>query len=866
MRVRGLPGLLCLALVVSLSAFLWGGVALAGFSDVTGNHWAAMNIEKMNARGVIGGYPDGSFQPNKTVSQVEAVCMAVRALGLQASAPGNLPDITFPVPGWAESDVKLAVRHGLLKSSDQFSAYSGASRAWVARLLVRMIDKESEADERLLMPNFTDTFKIPDWAVYYVRVAQDNDLVAGYADNSFKPDQPVTRAELVAFLSRVEKHQPARELGYISGSVVSVGASQIAITADDGRNLTFTVPAGFSAFEKSKRVPLADLQRFDRVKLLADGSSLKFLEVTTGQDISAVVSGTVKKVYPEANAFVVELPGGGLKTLLLPGNASMTVVGSSAQGLNALQPGDLVEVTLNSAGYVTGIVVNSRAGASGNTGVVYDLDHEEGLLTLQWDNDQLTSYPLAELVSVQSGARFPTLNDIRKGDRVRVTLENGVVTGIELVEAAARLTVQGRVIILDTVREIVNLEVEGKLQVYRLSPGVKVSVPGLTSAFLSDVKYGDTVTAAIKDGQVVSLAVEGRESGDLLTATVLAVDTGNRMLTLKGGDDKLMAYDVKREARIVIDGDESSLGDIERDMEVKIRLLDGDIIYIEVDNTIGGTVVSLDRDGLLLVLEQDSGGRKTYLISSSVDVNSWDGRDELRDIKRGDYAKVVLDNNKVTEINLRNVITYRVTEVRESYNRLNVEDEDGDSTRLYIRDGVELVVPGVSYPGITDVSEGDLVKATFTGRELKKVEVYVPLRGEVTSINVYQGSVNLKLFDGRSKSVSFTSGSKVEAGGRTYDYVSALAVGDRVEVLENADGGSVFTVMKKVSGKLAFDGSRDDDEIYIGEGYLWTTYNVDSNVYVHDSFNTLSGISRLKQGDSVTLYLVRDVVCEVFKR
>ena len=125
MRVRGLPGLLCLALVVSLSAFLWGGVALAGFSDVTGNHWAAMNIEKMNARGVIGGYPDGSFQPNKTVSQVEAVCMAVRALGLQASAPGNLPDITFPVPGWAESDVKLAVRHGLLKSSDQFSAYSG---------------------------------------------------------------------------------------------------------------------------------------------------------------------------------------------------------------------------------------------------------------------------------------------------------------------------------------------------------------------------------------------------------------------------------------------------------------------------------------------------------------------------------------------------------------------------------------------------------------------------------------------------------------------------------------------------------------------------------------------------------------------
>jgi len=867
MRGRSLTRLVCIAVALTLSAFIWGGVALAGFSDVSDTHWAAMNIEKMSARGVAGGYPNGTFQPNTTVTQAEAVCMAVRAMALQAPPIDLLPVVTFPVPNWAESDIKLALRNGILKETDQFSAYSGASRAWVARLLVRMIGKESEADEKLLMPNFTDTYKIPDWAVYYVRVAQDNDLIAGYSDNSFKPDQPVTRAELVAFLNRLEKHQPVKDLGYITGSIVRVDSSQITVTADDGRNITFSVPYGFSAFNGANKVGLNGLQRLDRVKILADGSTLKFLEVSSGQDLTAAISGTVKKVYPEFKAIVVELLGGELKTLYLPNDASLTVIGSGAQGLDALQPGDLVEVTLNSAGYISGIIVNNRIGTTGNTGIVYDLDQSAGLLTLQYDNNQLTSYILADQVDVQvNGVRFATINSIQKGDRVKVILENGKVSVIEMLETAARLTVSGKVLILNTAQNIINLNVDGKLRVYRLAAGVQVTVPGLNSAFLSDIEEGDTVTATIKDGQVVSLAVEGRESGDTLTATVMAVDTSNRMLTLKGSGDKLMAYEVRNDARIVVDGNEVSLSTIKRDVEVKVRLLDGEIILIMVDNTIGGTVTSLDKDGLLLVLEQDSGGRKTYIINSNVDVNSHDGRDELREVNRGDYVKIVVANNKVIEINLRNVITCRVTEVRESYDRITVEDEDGDTSRLYIRDDVELVVPGVSYPDITDVKYGDLVRATFIGNSLNKVEVVVPVRGEVTSLNINAGSVGIRLFNNRITTIGYTSNSRVEVGGKTYTSMSALAVGDRVEVLVGGDNGDIFRVMEKVSGKLTYDGDYSDYRIYIESGSTRNNYVLDANVYIRDVLGAVIYISSLNKGDNATLYLVNGVVYEITKR
>ncbi|HBX23656.1 MAG TPA: hypothetical protein DEF34_08520 [Desulfotomaculum sp.] len=864
MRGRGLPKLLCIVVVLSLAAFLWGGVALAGFSDVTDSHWAKMNIDKMSARGVTGGYPDGTFQPNQTVTQAEAVCMAVRALGLQASS-NSLPEVSFPVPEWAKSDIKLAVHDGLLKNNDQFSAYSGASRAWIARLLVRMINKESEAEERLLMPNFTDTYLIPDWAVYYVRVAQDNDLIAGYADKSFKPDQPVTRAELVSFLSRVEKHQPARDLGYITGSIVSVSSSQISITADDGRSLSFSIPYGFSAYEENKKTSVSQLQRADRVKLLADGATLKFLEVSPGQGVSAMLTGTVKKVYPELNAFVIELAGGELRTLYLPGNASLSVVGSTAQGLNALKPGDVVDVTLDASGYVSGIIVNSGA-SLGNSGFVYDLDQDAGLLILQLDNDQLKPYTMDDYVNVQvAGARFPTLGDVHTGDKVKLTMENGLVTGIELLQAAARLTVTGEVFILNSTLGVLNLEVDGELQVYRLATSVQVTVPGLTGAFLSDIGEGDTVTATVKDGQVVSLAVEGRQSGDMLTATVLAVDTGNRVLTMEDTDKKFMVYDIKREARVKVNGEDASLDDIERDMEVKFRLLDGDIIYLEVDNTIGGTVVSIDEDSLLLVLEKDNGERKTYIMDDSVDINSQDSRNELDEIERGDYAKIEIENDQVAEINLRSSITYLVTEVRENYDRINVEDEDEDSYRLYIRDGVELIIPGISNPDIEDVKEGDLVRATYIGRDLQKVEVTVNVRGEVTSINSYQDSVSIKLFNGTTTSVSFSTGSKVETGGRTYTLLTALAVGDRVDVLENMQGGSTFKVMQKVSGRLSMDGNFNEDYVYLDSG-SWAPYKVHDDAYVHDYYGSLTSKSALKSGDNVDLYLLKDVVYELVKR
>jgi hypothetical protein len=68
-------------------------VGTTRFADAA-NAWYTGYVEVAAGQGLVNGYPDGTFQPNKTVSYSEAVTMLVRALGykdefLPGSWPGN---------------------------------------------------------------------------------------------------------------------------------------------------------------------------------------------------------------------------------------------------------------------------------------------------------------------------------------------------------------------------------------------------------------------------------------------------------------------------------------------------------------------------------------------------------------------------------------------------------------------------------------------------------------------------------------------------------------------------------------------------------------------------------------------------------
>lgn len=109
------------------------------FPDVTPNQaWAYGYINIAVGRGVIKGYPDGTFKPSDPVSQAEALTMVMRALGYKDSLPGNWP-LNYIMEG-ASDGVDL-VEAG-------FAPTASATRAFVAHLVGVMLEKETVVEDK----------------------------------------------------------------------------------------------------------------------------------------------------------------------------------------------------------------------------------------------------------------------------------------------------------------------------------------------------------------------------------------------------------------------------------------------------------------------------------------------------------------------------------------------------------------------------------------------------------------------------------------------------------------------------------------------------------------------------------------------
>lgn len=71
------------------------------FADVEG-HWAAGFITVARARGIVGGYDDGTFRPDAPVTYAEAITILLRAAGVH------------PAGSWPDAYLSAAERYGVL--------------------------------------------------------------------------------------------------------------------------------------------------------------------------------------------------------------------------------------------------------------------------------------------------------------------------------------------------------------------------------------------------------------------------------------------------------------------------------------------------------------------------------------------------------------------------------------------------------------------------------------------------------------------------------------------------------------------------------------------------------------------------------
>ena len=243
------------------------------FSDTKG-HWAENAIEKMQGNGFIKGYANGTFQPNKPVTEIEAIVMVVRAMGLEDEAQdaevGTLISGLKQVPSWAAGYLQVALDNDVITEAEllSFQPNQGAKRIVVALWLSRALDLDEYIDEDTELP-FLDQSEISDDLHDAVVLIYEAGIMKGDGHNCFQPNKAITRAEMAVLLDRVDASD-ADDIFYkntdFKGFITAVDADSITVERWD-ISKTFDFADDVTVTLDGEDAEIADLDEGLHVKL-----------------------------------------------------------------------------------------------------------------------------------------------------------------------------------------------------------------------------------------------------------------------------------------------------------------------------------------------------------------------------------------------------------------------------------------------------------------------------------------------------------------------------------------------------------------------------------------------------------------------
>ncbi len=169
------------------------------FSDVPGSYWAYSYIDSLYCRSVIGGYGDGTFRPANNTTRGQFTKMLALSFGW------NLYDPAFPTfsdvpPGSIYYRyIETAYLREII-SGYQDGTFRPNEPISRAQTAKMIVSAEGWQPIYPAFPPFSDV-PAEHWACGYIQAAYNNGIVTGYSDGTFHPAAQVSRAQLSKMLT-----------------------------------------------------------------------------------------------------------------------------------------------------------------------------------------------------------------------------------------------------------------------------------------------------------------------------------------------------------------------------------------------------------------------------------------------------------------------------------------------------------------------------------------------------------------------------------------------------------------------------------------------------------------------------------------
>jgi hypothetical protein len=187
-------------------------VTPAGFADVPPDYWAEPFIKVVVRRGILQGFPDGTFKPEQVVTRSEFAKL-VRDAFNTSKTRGALEFKDIPAGDERTEAIDEAVETEFMKGypGQVFRPGEPIKRVEALVALTNGLKLPASTDTDSLASLYKDSQEIPRYAKKTIASASKGGLVANYPEVAIlAPNRDLTRAEAAVFI-----HQALASLGQV---------------------------------------------------------------------------------------------------------------------------------------------------------------------------------------------------------------------------------------------------------------------------------------------------------------------------------------------------------------------------------------------------------------------------------------------------------------------------------------------------------------------------------------------------------------------------------------------------------------------------------------------------------------------------
>ena len=170
------------------------------YSPVTFVNHKAAELNRTDHFAFLVGYTGGTFGPERNMTRAEVTTMFARLLTEQIDAAKTYPNTFTDVPSthWAADYIGYMQQFGIVMgfNDGSFRPDAPVTRAQFAAIASRF-EKLTEGSKSFIDVPSTH------WAAKYINFAATRGWVTGYSDGTFKPENPISRAEVAAVTCRL---------------------------------------------------------------------------------------------------------------------------------------------------------------------------------------------------------------------------------------------------------------------------------------------------------------------------------------------------------------------------------------------------------------------------------------------------------------------------------------------------------------------------------------------------------------------------------------------------------------------------------------------------------------------------------------